>query len=73
MAAKGSIVAAQLLRTLAFQIAEAKASPLTPLHIQGVQNVMPDIPSRSFGSESKWHCHTNKDLHRLCNARFSLL
>ena len=72
MAAKGSVVAAQLLRALAFRVAKAEASPLTPLHIPGKENAMTDIPSRSFGSEPKWHCPFDEDLLRLYNASFPL-
>ncbi len=34
-------------------------SPLTPLHIVGKENLMMDVPSRSFGSKQKWHCTSN--------------
>ncbi|KAL7533277.1 hypothetical protein ACHAWF_011989 [Thalassiosira exigua] len=72
MAARGSRVAAQLLRALALRMSVAKTSPLTPLHIAGTKNAMTDIPSRSFGSEPKWFCRTDDDLLRLFNARFPL-
>jgi hypothetical protein len=42
------------------------------LHIAGNQNQMTDIPSRSFGSESKWHFKTNKDLLTFFNSHFPL-
>ena len=38
------------------------ASLLTPLHIYGEENSMPDIPSRSFGSNISWFCTTDNDL-----------
>ena len=72
MAAKNSLVAAQLVRALALRLKKSGASPLTPLHIAGVQNAMTDIPSRSFGSEAKWHCKTDCDLLQLFNSQFPL-
>ena len=33
---------------------------------------MTDIPSRSFGSEPKWHCETDSQLLTLFNASFPL-
>lgn len=62
MAARGSLVAGQLLRALALRMKVNHVLPLTPLHIQGVQNPMTDIPSRSWGSKPKWHCKTDNDL-----------
>ena len=35
LAARGSLVAGQLLRALALRLKTSKVSPLTPLHIQG--------------------------------------
>ncbi|KAL7549582.1 hypothetical protein ACHAWF_012848 [Thalassiosira exigua] len=72
MAARGSRVAAQLLRALVLCMSVAKTSPLTPLHIVGTKNAMTDIPSRSFGIEPKWFCRTDEDLLHLFNARFPL-
>ena len=72
LAAKHSIVAMQLVRALALRLQITHASPLTPLHIAGVDNAMTDIPSRSFGSEPKWHCKTHSDLLTLCSTRNSL-
>jgi hypothetical protein len=51
MAAKGSLVAGELLRALALRMKQKHVSPLTMLHIAGQKNAMTDIPSRSFGSE----------------------
>jgi hypothetical protein len=42
------------------------------LHIAGDQNAMTDIPSRSFGSEPKWHFHTDLDLLTFFNKTFPL-
>ena len=46
--------------------------PLTTLHVPGVQNAMTDIPSRSFGSVTKWHCKTDAELLHLFNSTFPL-
>jgi hypothetical protein len=51
LAAKGSLVAGELLRALALRMKQKQVSPLTTLHIAGHKNAMTDIPSRSFGSE----------------------
>ena len=67
MASKSSDVAGQLLRALALRLKMQKASPLTPMHIAGVENAMTDIPSRSFGSEPKWHYKNDSDLLHLFN------
>jgi hypothetical protein len=72
LAAKHSTVAMQLVRALALRLQITKASPLTPLHIAGVSNSMTDIPSRSFGSEPKWHCKTERALLTLYNSSFPL-
>jgi hypothetical protein len=72
LAAKHSQLAMQLIRALALRLQLQRASPLTPLHIAGVDNAMTDIPSRSFGSDPKWHCKTDTDLARLFNASFPL-
>ena len=72
MAARHSLVAAQLLRALALRLKMQGACPLTPLHVAGKQNAMTDIPSRSFGSEPKWHCKSDSDLLTLFNSTFPL-
>jgi hypothetical protein len=72
MASKQSVVAMQLIRALALRLHINNTSPLTPLHIAGVQNAMTDIPSRSWGSEHKWHCKTDHDLLTLFNNLFPL-
>jgi hypothetical protein len=51
LAAKGSLVAGELLRVLALRMKAKQVLPLTTLHIAGRDNAMTDIPSRSFGSE----------------------
>jgi hypothetical protein len=72
MAARGSRVASQLLRALALRLKIRMVSPLTPLHIPGERNRMTDIPSRSFGSEPKWHCTSDDALLTLFNSEFPL-
>ena len=72
MAARGSLVADQLLRALALRLKKSHVSPLTPLHIAGKQNDMTDIPSRSFGSEKKWHFEKDEDFLAFYNSRFPL-
>jgi hypothetical protein len=72
LAAKHSQVAMQLVRALSLRLQRSRASPLTPLHIAGVDNSMTDIPSRSFGSEPKWHCKSHSDLLTLFNTTFPL-
>jgi hypothetical protein len=72
LAAKHSMVAMQLIRALALRLQITRTSPLVPLHIAGVDNAMTDIPSRSFGSEPKWHCKTNDEFLTLFNKTFPL-
>ena len=72
LAARSSLVAAQLLRALVLRMKKRGSSPLTPLHIPGSENQMTDIPSRSFGSERKWHCREDSDLLTLFNEKFPL-
>lgn len=72
MAARGSLVADQLLRALTLRLKQKHVCPLTPLHIAGYLNAMTDIPSRSFGSEKKWHCKNDDELLTLFNDSFPL-
>jgi hypothetical protein len=72
LAAKGSLVAGELLRALALRMKAKQVSPLTTLHIAGQDNAMTDIPSRSFGSEEKWYCKTDADLLTLFNDAYPL-
>lgn len=72
MAAKRSLVAAQLLRALALRLKTKGASPLTPFHVAGCENAMADIPSRSWGSEPQWTCKTDNQLLTLFNLKFPL-
>ena len=72
LAAKHSEVAMQLIRALALRLQLAQASPLTPMHIAGVNNSLTDIPSRSFGSDAAWYCKTDYQLLTLFNKTFPL-
>jgi hypothetical protein len=72
LACRGSKVADQLIRALALRLKVKQVSPLTPQHIKGKQNSMTDIPSRSYGSEPKWHCKTEEELLTLFNKSFPL-
>jgi hypothetical protein len=62
LATHGSMVSAHLIRALALRLKLNGTCPITPLHIAGEENSMMDIPSRSFGSEQKWHCNSNNEL-----------
>ena len=72
MACRSSLVAEQLIRVLALRFNIHKVCPITTLHIAGDQNAMTDIPSRSFGSEPKWHFKTDVDLLTFFNNTFPL-
>ena len=72
LATRGSLVSAHLIRALALRLKLNGTCPITPLHIAGEENSMTDIPSRSFGSETKWHCRSNSELLTLFNTSFPL-
>ena len=72
LAAKSSLIAGQLLRTLVLRMKKRGTSLLTPLHIPRPQNQMTDIPLRAFGGEPKWHCIDDSDLLTLVNKKFPL-
>ena len=72
LAAKSSKVAQQLIRALALRLKVTGASPLSALHISGVDNQMTDIPSRSFGTPAKWHYKSDLDLLTFYNQTFPL-
>ena len=72
LAAKSSAVAGHLLQALALRSKLKHASPLTPLHIKGMENAITDIPSRSFGSNCAYFCKTDDDLKNLFNLKFPL-
>jgi hypothetical protein len=66
------MVSAHLIRALALRLKLNGTCPITPLHIAGEENSMTDIPSRSFGSEPKWHCKSNTELLTLFNNLFPI-
>ena len=70
MASRGSRTSGQLLCIRAFCMREMRVSPLTTMHVAGTRNQMTDIPSRSFGSEPKWHFRTDADLARFSDKTF---
>ena len=72
LAARGSLVAMQLVRALTLRLKKAGASPLTSFHISGEENFMTDIPSRSFGSNISWFCKNDTDLRKHFNKNFPL-
>ncbi len=72
LATRGYIVSAHLIRALVLCLKLNGTCPITPLHIAGEENSMTDIPSRSFGSEPKWHCKSNTDLLTLFNNLFPI-
>jgi hypothetical protein len=72
MACRSSLVAEQLILVLALRFNIQKVCPITTLHIAGDQNSMTDIPSRSFGSEHKWHFKSEHDLLTFFNVNFTL-
>jgi len=72
LATWGSLVSAHLIRALALCLKLNGTCPITPLHIAGEDNLMTDIPSRSFGSKQKWHCKSNTDLLTLFNNLFPI-
>jgi hypothetical protein len=72
LAARSSPAAMQLIRALSLRLHVKRASPLTTLHIAGQSNSMTDVPSRSFGSEAKWHCPTDAKFLTLYNSLFPL-
>ena len=72
LAARGSLVAMQILRALTLRFKNAEESLLTPLHIAEEENYVTDIPSRSFGSNLSWFCKNDTDLLNLFNKNFLL-
>jgi hypothetical protein len=72
MASRSSLVAEQLIRVLALRFNLHKVCPITTLLIAGDQNAMTNIPSRSFGSEPKWHFKMDLDLLTFFNVTFPL-
>ena len=72
LASKRSMVAEHLIQALALRAQQHKACPFTPMHVAGKCMAIADIPSRSFGSNPAWHCHSNEELLTLFNSTFPL-
>jgi hypothetical protein len=73
LAAQGSRMAGQLIWALALRLKVRQASPLTPLHISGKDNALIDIPSRLFGSKTRWYCKTDDAFLTMFNQMFPSL
>jgi hypothetical protein len=56
LASQKSLAAEHFVQALILQLKTNKTCQLTTLHIEGKQNAIADIPSRSFGSNPAWHC-----------------
>ncbi len=69
-ASRRSVVAEHLVQVLALCLKTMHACPLTPLHIEGVQNAIADVPSQSFGSNLAWTCKSDSELLTLFNTCF---
>jgi hypothetical protein len=72
MECRSSLIAKQLIRVLTLRMNAQRCCPLTTLHITGDQSSMTDIPSRSFGSEAKWHFKTEAALLTFFNKTFPI-
>jgi hypothetical protein len=72
MACCSSLVTEQLIRVLVLHFNIQKVCPITTLHNAGDQNLMTDIPFRSFGSEQKWHFKSEHDLLTFFSQNFTL-
>ena len=72
LTSKHSVCAAALLRALAMRLKINRVSPLIPMHIPGVENAISDIPLRSFGKKTKWHCKNDSDFLTMFHCKFPL-
>ena len=72
LASKRSTIAGRLIRALAVRQRACHAAPLLTTHIAGDDNLLGDIPSRSFNSTCKWNCPTNKSFLTRFNNTFPL-
>ena len=61
-----------MIRVLELWLKINGISPLTPMHVAGVKNVIIDTPYSSFGSDPKWHCKNDTDLLHIFNQKFPL-
>ena len=66
------MVVERLDQALVLCLKTMHACPLTPLHIEGKQNVIANEPSRLFSSNPAWTCMFYLDLLTLFNTRFLL-
>ncbi|KAL7522296.1 hypothetical protein ACHAWF_000302, partial [Thalassiosira exigua] len=71
-ASKRSAVANRILRVLAVQMRENRASLLITRHIAGECNDLGDIPSRSFGYKAEWYFEEDSEFLAFFNKRFSM-
>ncbi len=72
LASRRSLIGARLIRALALRMKLNKCCPITPLHVAGKQNIMADVASRSYGSNPKWHCNSDRDFQLMFNSLFPL-
>jgi hypothetical protein len=72
LASRHSIIAANLMAALALCLKKLRCCPLTPQHIKGINNTIPDIPSCSFGSVPQWHFKSNNELQTFFKSHFPL-
>ncbi len=72
LASKKSSITENLIQALALRLKTQHACPLTPMHIEGKQNAISDVPSQSFGSNPKWACKSDDNLLTLFNSMFPL-
>jgi hypothetical protein len=72
LASRRSLIAEHLVQALALWLKASKTCPITALHIEGKQNAISDVPSRSFGSNPAWHRNSDLDFLTLFNSLFPL-
>jgi hypothetical protein len=72
LGSKQSSVAENIIQELALRLKLQRACPLTPIHIEGDQNAISDVPSWSFGSNPTWKCNMDAKLLTLFNPLFPL-
>jgi hypothetical protein len=72
LASRWSLVAEHLVQALALCLKIMHACPLTPMHIEGKQNAIADVPSWSFGNNPTCTCMSNFELLTMFNTLFPL-
>jgi hypothetical protein len=70
LSSRRSVVAEHLVQVLALRLKTMHTCPYTPLHIEGVQNAIADVPSQFFGSNPAWTCKSDSKLLTLFNTLF---